>query len=56
MWDRDSARRDSRALGEYRDQVGDYMGRAREAIDDAVASELHDLRRAVRRQRKRLGI
>jgi hypothetical protein len=30
--------------------------RAREAIDDAVESELKDLRRAVRRQRKRLGI
>jgi hypothetical protein len=38
------------------DQVSDYVGRAREAIDDAVASELKDLRRAIRRQRKRLGI
>ena len=34
----------------------DYMGRARETIDDAVESELKDLRRAIRRQRKRLGI
>ena len=41
---------------EIRDHVTDYLGRAREAIDDAVESELHDLRRAVRRQRKRLGI
>jgi hypothetical protein len=41
---------------EIREHVSDYVGRAREAIDDAVASELHDLRRAVRRQRSRLGI
>jgi hypothetical protein len=32
------------------------MGRAREAIADVVESELKDLRRAIRRQRKRLGI
>lgn len=36
--------------------VSDYMGRARDAIDDAVESELKDLRRAIRRQRKRLGV
>lgn len=41
---------------EIREHVSDYMGRARAAIDDAVESELKDLRRAVRRQRKRLGI
>jgi hypothetical protein len=41
---------------EIREHVSVYMGRARSAIDDAVASELQDLRRAVRRQRKRLGI
>jgi hypothetical protein len=41
---------------EIREHVSDYLGRAREAIDDAVESELHDLRRAVRRQRTRLGI
>ena len=40
-------------IGEH---VSDYMKRAREAIDDAVDFELKDLRRAVRRQRKRLGI
>jgi hypothetical protein len=33
-----------------------YVGRARETIDDVVESELRDLRRAIRRQRKRLGI
>ena len=37
-------------------QVEDYVGRAREAIDDAVEAELRDLRRAMKRQRKRLGV
>lgn len=41
---------------EIRDHVSDYLGRAREAIDDAVESELHDLRKAIRRQRKRIGV
>lgn len=41
---------------EIREHMSDYVGRAREAIDDAVRSELKDLRRAMRRQRKRLGI
>jgi hypothetical protein len=41
---------------EIRHNVSDYVGRAREAIDDMVESELHDLRRAIRRQRKRLGV
>jgi hypothetical protein len=49
LWD--SVPRDA-----IRDHVSDYAGRAREAIDDAVESELHDLRRAIRRQRKRLGV
>lgn len=41
---------------EIREHVSDYLGRAREAIDDVVESELHDLRKAIRRQRKRLGV
>jgi hypothetical protein len=41
---------------EIREHVSDYLGRAREAIDDFVDSELHDLRKAVRRQRKRFGV
>jgi hypothetical protein len=41
---------------EIRDHVREYLGKAQEAIDDAVEHELHDLRRALRRQRKRLGI
>lgn len=42
--------------GEIREHIGDYIGRAREAIDDAVSCELRDLRRAVRRQRRHLGL
>lgn len=41
---------------EIAESVSSYMGRAREAIDDAVESELKDLRRSLRRQRKRLGL
>ena len=38
------------------DQVRDYVDTAREAINDTVRDELDDLRKAVRRQRKRIGI
>ena len=41
---------------EIAEQLSDYASAAREAIDGAVRSEIRDLRRAVRRQRKRLGI
>jgi hypothetical protein len=47
---------DSIPREEIRRTVSDYVGHAREAIDDVVESELHDLRRAIRRQRKRLGV
>ncbi|CAA9339784.1 MAG: hypothetical protein AVDCRST_MAG40-2351, partial [uncultured Gemmatimonadaceae bacterium] len=36
--------------------VRDYLETAREKIDRAVDLELRDLRRAVRRQRKRIGV
>jgi hypothetical protein len=38
------------------DQVRDYVDTARGAINDVVKDELNDLRKAVRRQRKRIGI
>ena len=41
---------------EIADTLGGYLEGARKAIDDAVEDELKDLRRAIRRQRKRLGI
>ena len=39
-----------------REQLGDYLSTAREAIADTVESELKDLRRSIRRQRRRLGL
>ena len=41
---------------EIRHQVSDYVSRAHDAIDHVVESELRDLRRTIKRQRKRLGI
>lgn len=38
------------------EQVRDYADTARDAINDVVKDELNDLRKAVRRQRKRIGI
>jgi hypothetical protein len=43
-------------VDEVVDQVRDYVDTAREAINDTVRDELNDLRKAVRRQRKRIGI
>lgn len=41
---------------EIAEQVGDYLESARETISDTVSEELAELRKAVRRQRKRLGV
>ena len=41
---------------EIRRGVGRGLSSAREAIDDAVVSEIRSLRRAVRRRRKQLGL
>jgi hypothetical protein len=41
---------------EVGDAIGEYLDAAREAIDDVVAREVKDLRKAVRRQRKRFGV
>ena len=49
MWDRVPRE-------EIAEEVGDYLTSAREAINDTVAHELADLRKAIRRQRKRLGV
>lgn len=43
-------------VDEVVDQVRDYVDTAREAINDTVRDELNDLRKAVKRQRKRIGI
>jgi hypothetical protein len=36
--------------------VRDYVDAAREAINETVEHEARDLRKAIRRQRKRIGI
>ncbi|MFL5583211.1 MAG: hypothetical protein ACJ8AO_22820 [Gemmatimonadaceae bacterium] len=41
---------------EIAETLGDYLETARKTIDNVVEDELNDLRRAIRRQRKRLGI
>jgi len=56
MWDRVPTDEIRDQAEEIREHVSEYLGEAREAIDHAVASELKDLRRAIRRQRKRLGV
>lgn len=39
-----------------REEIGDALDAARERVADVVESELRDLRKAIRRQRKRLGV
>ena len=39
-----------------REELGDALDSAREKVADVVESELRDLRKAIRRQRKRLGV
>jgi hypothetical protein len=41
---------------EIEENVRETVGEARDQIDGFVRSELEDLRRALRRQRKRLGL
>jgi hypothetical protein len=47
---------DAMPVEEAQERVASYLKHAKDAIDDAVESELHDLRKSIRRQRKRLGI
>ena len=57
-WARDAGEElwDRMPREEIRDHLREYLSRAQETIDDTVEHELRDLRRAIRRQRKRLGI
>jgi hypothetical protein len=41
---------------EIGEAIGQYLAAARDAIEDVVEQELKDLRKAIRRQRKRLGV
>ena len=47
---------DSIPVEDITDSVREYVDGAREAINDVVRAEMTDLRKAVRRQRKRIGI
>jgi gas vesicle protein len=47
---------DDMPLDDVADSVREYVDTAREAINDVVRQEMSDLRKAVRRQRKRIGI
>ena len=47
---------DAIPVDDIADSVREYVEGAREAINDVVRSEMNDLRKAVRRQRKRIGI
>ena len=48
--------RDGVPVSEIGDSVAEYLETARQTIDDAVTREIRDLRRAIRRERKRLGV
>jgi hypothetical protein len=48
--------RDHLSPSDARSEMSRYMGEARERISDAVEEELRDLRRAIRRQRRKLGV
>ncbi|HEY7894629.1 MAG TPA: hypothetical protein VIC24_06990 [Gemmatimonadaceae bacterium] len=50
------ALRDNAHVSEIGDSVAEYLETARRTIDDAVTREIRDLRRAIRRERKRLGV
>jgi len=50
------ALRDGVPVSEIGDSVADYLETARQSIDDAVNREIRDLRKAIRRERKRLGV
>jgi hypothetical protein len=41
---------------EIADRVDGYLDTAREAIEDAVSHEVNDLRKAIRRRRRKLGL
>jgi gas vesicle protein len=54
--DRSAEMIDDLPLDDMADSVREYVDNAREAINDVVQQEMSDLRKAVRRQRKRIGI
>jgi hypothetical protein len=55
-WDRGVDAWERLPREEIEEHVHDYFDSARDTIDDFVHNELGDLRRAIRRRRKKLGI
>jgi hypothetical protein len=55
-WDRGVEAWDRIPREEIGERMRDYFESARDSIDGMVESELKDLRRAIRRQRKKIGI
>jgi len=55
-WDRGRDAWERVPREEIEERVRDYFNSARETIDDLVENELKDLRRSIRRQRKKLGL
>lgn len=55
-WDRGVDAWDRIPREAIEERMHDYFESARDTIEDLVQSELQDLRRAIRRQRKKLGI
>jgi hypothetical protein len=43
-------------LDDVGNQIRDYFDAAKAAVEDTVSGELHDLRKSIRRRRRRLGI
>lgn len=54
--DQGDAIRDNVPVSEIGDSVSEYLETARQAIDDVVTREIRELRKAIRRKRKRLGV
>jgi hypothetical protein len=54
--ERGEALKESLPTEEIGEAIGSYLASARDAIEDVVEQELKDLRKAIRRQRKRLGV
>lgn len=55
-WDRGVDAWDRIPREEIADRLHDYAESARDSIDEFVHSELEDFRRAIRKQRKKLGV
>jgi hypothetical protein len=54
--DRGAEWADDLSLGGLGEQLQDYFEAAKGAIEDTVSGELQDLRKSLRRRRRRLGI